>query len=486
MRQRQYTLTPATSMPTPPCGSKSISAWPTTAANAPPIPCGPSSSTPPVASSPWPLPVPPYVTPPPTPPPTMLCSLLSPPLPNYNADSTALCKTICLTPWVAAANPGHRPHALPYHGKPWHDGHEIYRSQAKSGTSHFHAYATAYVIRQGRRFTVALMSVGRNDPLAGVVQCLLRQAARAGVRPRYLLLDRGFCSVDVIRYLQSARYAWLMPLVLRGRKADHPKGPSGSRIFAGKRSGWGEYTMTSASKRRARFAVCVKCRNLRGERGRHGRQALVYAFGGPLRPSSYTWVKETYRSRFAIETSYRQMHQARIRTCTRIRCCGCCTWEWRCCCGTCGCGCIGKCCASSAWWSADRPGAFEFSQDAGVVATLDRSAWGFTMKSPRNIGCMNELGYGIMSRDHRKLLRFDCRRYALAADENASSLNIPTGSITGTDTGTSSMTVQSGDCWSMSEQGSYANGARPSRSTPLRRVTAAVSTPSRRTASARP
>jgi IS4 transposase len=28
-------------------------------------------------------------------------------------------------------------------------------------------------------------------------------------------------------------------------------------------------------------------------------------------------VKETYRSRFAIETSYRQMHQARIRTCTR-------------------------------------------------------------------------------------------------------------------------------------------------------------------------
>ncbi len=43
----------------------------------------------------------------------------------------------------------------------------------------------------------------------------------------------------------------------------------------------------------------------------------MYAFGGPLRPSSYTWVKETYRSRFAIETSYRQMHQARIRTCTR-------------------------------------------------------------------------------------------------------------------------------------------------------------------------
>ncbi len=207
---------------------------------------------------------------------------------------------------------------LPYHGKPLHQPDEIYRGQAKSGTSHFHAYATAYVLRKGRRFTVALTTVNRHDALPVVLQRLLRQAAQGGVRPRYLLLDRGFCSVDVIRYLQSARYAWLMPLVLRGRKADHPKGPSGSRVFAGcKRSGWGQYTMTNASKRRARFAVCVKCRNRRGERGRHGREALVYAFGGPLRPSSYTWVKETYRSRFAIETSYRQMHQARIRTCTR-------------------------------------------------------------------------------------------------------------------------------------------------------------------------
>lgn len=207
---------------------------------------------------------------------------------------------------------------IPYHGQPLHHADEIYRSQAKSGTSHFHAYATVYVIRKGLRFTVALTTVKRGEAMPEVIKRLLRQAAKAGVRPRYLLLDRGFCSVDVIRYLQQARYAWLMPLVLRGRKADHPKGASGSRVFAArKRSCWAEYTMTNAEKRTARFRVCIKCRNLRGERGRHGRKALVYAFGGPLRPSSYTWVKETYRSRFAIETSYRQMHQARIRTCTR-------------------------------------------------------------------------------------------------------------------------------------------------------------------------
>jgi hypothetical protein len=207
---------------------------------------------------------------------------------------------------------------LPYHGKPLSDLSEIFRSQAKSGTSHFHAYATAYVIRKGQRFTVALTAVRRSEPLPDVLKRLLRTAAKASVRPRYLLLDRGFCSVEVIRYLQAARHAWLMPLPLRGRKPEHPKGVSGSRQFATwKRSGWGRYTMTNAAKRRANFRVCVKCRNRRGERGRRGREALVYAFGGPLRPSSYTWVKETYRSRFGIETSYRQLNQARIRTCTR-------------------------------------------------------------------------------------------------------------------------------------------------------------------------
>jgi hypothetical protein len=207
---------------------------------------------------------------------------------------------------------------LPYHGGPLHDPDEIYRSQAKQGTSHFHAYATAYVIRKGRRFTVALTAVYHNDPLPEVLKRLLRQAAQAGVRPRYVLLDRGFCSVEVIRYLQAARHAWLMPLTLRGRAADHARGPSGSRVFATwKKSGWGQYTMTNAAGTKARFAVCVKCRNRRGERGRHGREALVYAFGGRLQPSSYQWVKETYRSRFAIETSYRQLHQARIRTSTK-------------------------------------------------------------------------------------------------------------------------------------------------------------------------
>jgi putative transposase len=206
---------------------------------------------------------------------------------------------------------------IPYHGQPLDDPDEIYRSAAKGGTGHFHAYATLYVIHRGSRFTVALTAVRGGEPLEEVLKRLLRQAAAVGVRCRLLLLDRGFYSVGVIRYLQAARQPFLMPVVCRGRKLDDPRGPSGTNVFlTWEKSGFGTSTLHDAHKRPARVSICVKCRYYRGQWRRHGKQRLVYAFWG-LEPPSFDWVKETYRQRFAIETTYRQLHQARIRTTTR-------------------------------------------------------------------------------------------------------------------------------------------------------------------------
>src|SRR5512138_1777599 len=206
---------------------------------------------------------------------------------------------------------------IPYHGKPFRDPEEIYRGQAKSGTSHFHAYATAYLVRHGQRYTVALTGVMKGESLTDVVRRLLKQAARAGIRPRLLLLDRGFYSVAVVRYLQAARYPFLMPVVCHGRSPKQRGGPSGSYVFrTWKKSGWSRYTLTDAKKRTATVSICVKCRNYRGQWKRHGRQALIYAYWG-YRPSSPESVFATYRLRFGIESSYRQMHAARIRTSSR-------------------------------------------------------------------------------------------------------------------------------------------------------------------------
>ena len=250
-------------------------------------------------------------------PPTTPCWPPCPTSPSCNAASIVLSRAICRAACVDRRQPLACDLTLtPYHGQPLHDADEVYRSQAKSGTTHFHAYATAYVVKKGQRFTVALVYVRKGQALKDVLQAFCDRR-RAGVRP-HLLLDRGFCSVEIIRYLQVARHSWLLPLVARGRKADHPRGASGSQVFrVWKRGGFASYTMTNALGKKATFAVCVKCRKRRGERGKHGREALVYAFGGRRQPSCPEAARQTYRSRFGIETSYRQMNQARIRTCTR-------------------------------------------------------------------------------------------------------------------------------------------------------------------------
>jgi hypothetical protein len=50
---------------------------------------------------------------------------------------------------------------------------EIYRGQAKSGTTPFHAYATAYLVRRGQRFTVALIRVEHGAAVVEVLRRLL-------------------------------------------------------------------------------------------------------------------------------------------------------------------------------------------------------------------------------------------------------------------------------------------------------------------------
>jgi putative transposase len=212
---------------------------------------------------------------------------------------------------------------VPYHGQPHAADQELYRAAAKGGTHDFHAYATVYVVYRGHRYTVALTPVQRGEDLAAVVRRLLRQATRVGVRPQLVLLDRGFSSVTVIRYLQAARYPFLMPVVCRGRTPDHPKGASGTRVYrTWRRGGWDRYTLTNAQGRKATVTIAVCCVNGAATRGRRrrprrrGRQALVYACWG-IGSRSLAWVRETYRQRFGIETSYRQMHTARARTSSR-------------------------------------------------------------------------------------------------------------------------------------------------------------------------
>jgi putative transposase len=212
---------------------------------------------------------------------------------------------------------------VPYHGRT-RPGEEatVCRGLARSGTSHFHSYATLFTLYRGRRFSVAVTLVQRDQSLAAVLRLLLAEARRHGVRPQRLLLDRGFFNVAVVRYLQAARCPFVVLMPCRGRRPDKPGGPGGTqRHCYRRRSRWDEHTWTDENGRRATVQVCVRVGRRRAAR-RPGRRARPkgtsrpFAFWG-WQPGSYRQVEQAYRRRFAIETSYRQLRQARVRTASR-------------------------------------------------------------------------------------------------------------------------------------------------------------------------
>ena len=205
---------------------------------------------------------------------------------------------------------------IPYHGQPQTDPNEVRRGKPKSGTTHFHVYASAYVVQHAQRFTLAVTCVLKGEKMDVVVKRLLQQVRRIGVKVRFLLLDKGFFNVEVVRYLQAARCPFLMPAFARGRRVKTPVRGSLRELLARKGSGWTRYSWKNKENRRATVSLAVVCKNYAGTRKRHGRRTHLYAYWG-IEPRSFEWVYETYRKRFGIETSYRQMNEVRIRTSSR-------------------------------------------------------------------------------------------------------------------------------------------------------------------------
>ena len=207
-------------------------------------------------------------------------------------------------------------HLVPYYGRPQRSRNEIYRSQPRQGTSRFHAYATACIVQAGRRYTLALSWVRRRETGAVVLRRLLARLRQQGLHIKLLLLDRYFFGVPVTALLQELRVPFLMPVADRGRKPrKRRRATSGLRWLRRQKAGWYSHTL-QRGKQEVKVSVCVCYHSYRRrDSGQRRRQKLLFAAwrvrGAPRE------IHRRYRTRFGIETSYRQARQARIHTCTR-------------------------------------------------------------------------------------------------------------------------------------------------------------------------
>jgi hypothetical protein len=201
--------------------------------------------------------------------------------------------------------------AIDYHDRPYYgkgaQAQELWvRGKAKDGTTRFYRVATASLVLNGLRVTLALRFVLPDDDTVSVLDHLRRRITAQGIRVSCLLLDKGFESIAVMEYLTRQGQAALLACPIRGTTG-------GTRALCQGHKSYGT-THTFKGPQGVEFtASLLVCRVFTTARrtGRHVRQADWLVFVQIHLALSPRYARHLYRSRFGIETSYRCEGQVR-------------------------------------------------------------------------------------------------------------------------------------------------------------------------------
>jgi hypothetical protein len=196
---------------------------------------------------------------------------------------------------------------IPYYGNPTPEEIPyIYRSQAKCGTCSFYAYATLYVIKKGKRLTIAIRGIRNQDTNVAIITYLLASISSLKIDVKTLYLDRGFFSISVIRWLKALRIPFIIPAIKRGKTGGI------KQFLQGRKSYKTTYTMQKNKEDFVTFDLWIVCKYKKGKRKKHGVEYFVYVVFQPT--ISLDYIHTDYRKRFGIESSYRIKNICRIKT----------------------------------------------------------------------------------------------------------------------------------------------------------------------------
>jgi len=196
-------------------------------------------------------------------------------------------------------------HDRPYYGKrPQSDGLWV-RGQARDGTTRFYRLLTAYVIRKGLRVTLAVRFVLPEQELVGLLDEVLKSLKKQGLHVACLYLDKGFASIEVMAYLTRHAQPALIACPIRGKTG-------GTRALCrGRRSYRTDHTFVSGERAfTAHLAVCRSFTTARRTK-RLKRRATWLLYILIECDWSPDQVRQRYRSRFGVESSYRCAGQVR-------------------------------------------------------------------------------------------------------------------------------------------------------------------------------
>ncbi len=90
--------------------------------------------------------------------------------------------------------------------------------KAHKGTNRFFRVGTAYLIFKDMRLTLGLLFIRPEDEIPEIVAALLRRWRILGLKVRRLYLDKGFCSIPVLRYIEQSGWPAIIACPIRGKK----------------------------------------------------------------------------------------------------------------------------------------------------------------------------------------------------------------------------------------------------------------------------
>jgi Transposase DDE domain len=181
--------------------------------------------------------------------------------------------------------------------------------QKKHGTKYAFGYATAVLAHLRHRFTVGLVALTGGEKPHEVVAALLAQIDERGLKLRGVVLDSAFDSGETILLLQGRGLSYTVPLRRKG-DGDNPRNAIWQLEV-------GTVARVKWKTKKTRRAVSTQVVVMRRPKEKDKK---VYAFGGwdekqaRRQGRRAALARRWYRKRFGIETSYRQMRQAKVKT----------------------------------------------------------------------------------------------------------------------------------------------------------------------------
>jgi len=205
--------------------------------------------------------------------------------------------------WVVAIDE----HRSPFYGDRATAG--ITGGQKKHGSKYAYSYASAVLVHHRHRFTVGLMALTGGEQPHHIVAALLAQMQSRGLKLRGVVLDSGFDSGETLLLLQERGLSYTVPL--------RRKGNCNNRRNAIWQLEVGTVTEVAWKTDKTNRAVSTQAVVVQRPKEKDKK---VYAFGGwdaqqaRSQARRAALAKRWYRKRFGIETSYRQMNEAKAKT----------------------------------------------------------------------------------------------------------------------------------------------------------------------------